>query len=156
MEFCESVRANTAKKYFTEGYNCAQAVALAFEDILPLDKEGILLMSSPFGGGMGRMREVCGAVSGMFMVLGAKNGYSAPDDMEGKKRIYAEVRALADEFKAEFGSIICRELLEGVQTTTGGDPEKRSEAYYHKRPCGEQVAYCAYLLEKHLNNKGDI
>ena len=151
IAFENSKRAELARKYFTDGYNCAQAVALAFEDILPLDKDGIALMSSPFGGGMGRMREVCGAVSGMYMVLGAKNGYSAPDDMEGKKRLYAEVRELADEFKREFGSIICRELLDGVETTPGGNPEKRTEAYYHKRPCGEQVAYCAYILEKHLN-----
>ena len=150
ITFENSKRAESARKYFSDGYNCAQAVALAFEDILPLDKEGIALMSSPFGGGMGRMREVCGAVSGMYMVLGAKNGYSAPDDMEGKKQLYSEVRKLADEFKLEFGSIICRELLDGVETTPGGNPEKRTEAYYHKRPCGEQVAYCAYLLEKHL------
>ena len=98
ITFENSKRAEIARKYFTDGYNCAQAVALAFEDMLPLDKEGIALMSSPFGGGMGRMREVCGAVSGMYMVLGAKNGYSAPDDIEGKKRLYAEVRELADEF----------------------------------------------------------
>ena len=153
ITFENSKRAEIARKYFTDGYNCAQAVALAFEDMLPLDKEGIALISSPFGGGMGRMREVCGAVSGMYMVLGAKNGYSAPDDMEGKKRLYAEVRELADEFKLEFGSIICRELLDGVETTPGGNPEKRTEAYYHKRPCGEQVAYCAYLLEKYFSEK---
>ena len=74
ITFENSKRAEIARNYFSCGYNCAQAVALAFEDILPLDKEGIALMSSPFGGGMGRMREVCGAVSGMYMVLGAKNG----------------------------------------------------------------------------------
>ena len=135
---------------FKEGFNCSQSVFVAFSHRFGIDEDTAKKISAGLGGGMGRMREVCGAVSGMYMVLGAKNGYSAPDDMEGKKRLYAEVRELADEFKREFGSIICRELLDGVETTPGGNPEKRTEAYYHKRPCGEQVAYCAYLLEKHL------
>lgn len=156
MEFKESKRANKAREYFTEGYNCAQAVCLAFADLTKIDEGAIAKLSSPFGGGIGRMREVCGAVSGMYIVLGFVRGYDDPKDTEGKKKLYVEVRELADKFKAEFGSIICRELLDGIEHTNGPIPEKRTENYYHKRPCADQVAYCAYILEKHLTEKGNI
>lgn len=156
MEFCESMRANKARDYFTEGYNCAQAVCLAFADIMGMDESTAAKISSPFGGGMGRMREVCGAVSGMYIVLGFVRGYDNPNDADSKKALYAEVRDLAERFKAEFGSIICRELLDGVEHTNGPTPEKRTESYYHKRPCGEQVAYCAYILESYLTQKGNM
>ena len=156
MEFLESVRANKARDYFTEGYNCAQAVCLAFSDIMGMEESIVAKISSPFGGGMGRMREVCGAVSGMYIVLGYVRGYDDPKDTEGKKALYIEVRELAEQFKTEFGSIICRELLDGVDHTNGPTPEKRTESYYHKRPCGEQVAYCAYILERYLIEKGNM
>ena len=102
---------------------------------------------------MGRMREVCGAVSGMFMIAGLAAGYCDPDDHEAKKELYAKVRKLADEFKSTEGSIICRELLEGVETQSGPDPEKRTEQYYKKRPCPELVARAAEIAEKFLKEQ---
>lgn len=100
-----------ALKYFTEGYNCAQSVFAAFHGEMGLDEKTALKMSSAFGGGMGRLREVCGAVSGMFMVLSALYGYDDAEDTEAKKLLYSRVQALAEKFKKEHGTIICRELL---------------------------------------------
>lgn len=141
-----------AIELFKEGYNCSQAVLLAFEDVIGLDRKTALMLSSSFGGGMGRMREVCGAVSGMFMVLGCLYGYDGPKDTEGKKLHYELIREAADKFKKENGSIICRELLEGA--TVGGDPEARTESYYKKRPCAEYVGICAEIVENYISEKG--
>ena len=149
-----SARAEIAKNYFTEGYNCTQSVVLAFADILPVDKATLLNLSSPFGGGMGRMREVCGAVSGMLLVEGMLLGYSSPADIDGKKELYGKVRGLAEKFSAENGSIICRELLAGVQHTSGGIPEDRTPEYYKKRPCAELVKIAAEILAEHLIEEG--
>lgn len=151
-----SVRGEAAKKNFLDGYNCAQAVLLAFSDLTGLDEGTLAMLSSPFGGGMGRMREVCGSVSGMLMTEGLLCGYQLPDDMDGKKRVYAETRDLADRFKAENGSIICRELLEGVKKTDGGIPEERTVEYYKKRPCAELVKCAAEILEGHLREQSII
>ncbi len=149
-----SARAENAKEYFIKGYNCAQAVVLAFADLLPADNETLAKLASPFGGGMGRMREVCGAVSGMFLVEGMLLGYSAPDDANGKSQLYQKVRGLAGRYSEENGSIICRELLSGVQHTDGGEPEQRSPQYYKKRPCGELVRIAAQILAEHLIQEG--
>ncbi len=146
-------RGELAKKYFLGGYNCSQAVCLAFADELKMDREALLLLSSSFGGGMGRLREVCGAVSGMYIVLGAMRGYSAPTDYEGKKRLYAEIQELAEIFKDEYGSIVCRELLAGVAHTDGAVPEERTAEYYKKRPCPLQIAFAAKTLHEFLENK---
>lgn len=102
---------------FKNGYNCAQAVLLAFSDELKIDEKTLALISSSFGGGMGRMREVCGAVSGMFMVAGLKYGYSDPSAKQEKAELYALVQKLAAGFKEKNGSIICKELL-GVSDTS--------------------------------------
>ena len=149
-----SARAEAAKKYFTEGYNCAQAVVLAFADLLPADKETLSKLASSFGGGMGRMREVCGAVSGMFLVEGMLLGYSSPEDIDGKSQLYEKIRGLAGKYSDENGSIICRELLAGVPHTDGGSPEQRSAEYYKKRPCGELVRIAAHILAEHLTQEG--
>ncbi|MBE6556975.1 MAG: iron-containing alcohol dehydrogenase [Ruminococcaceae bacterium] len=147
-------RGELARSYFKEGYNCAQSVALAFADLVGLEKTTLLRLASPFGGGMGRMREVCGAVSGALMIEGLLCGYDCAEDGEAKMRVYAEVRQLADAFRAENGSIICRELLEDVPHTDGPCPEARTAAYYHKRPCAELVAVSASILETSLKEKG--
>lgn len=147
-------RAEIAKGYFTEGYNCAQAVVLAFADLLPADKETLSKLASSFGGGMGRMREVCGAVSGMFLVEGMLLGYSDPKDITGKSELYEKVRGLAGKYSDENGSIICRELLAGVPHTDGGNPEQRTPQYYKKRPCGELVRIAALILAEHLIQEG--
>ena len=105
-------------------------------------------LASSFGGGLGRMREVCGAVSGASMVLGLIKGYSDPKDFEAKKAHYARVREFAKRFKEQNDSIICRELLSGVDTEKGGVPEKRTEQYYHKRPCALLCRQAAEILDE--------
>ncbi|WP_331669491.1 C-GCAxxG-C-C family protein [Emergencia timonensis] len=104
-------RSDQAASLFREGYNCAQAVLLAFADVLSIDKKTAAMLSSSFGGGMGRLREVCGAVSSMFLIAGLVKGYDRPDDDEAKAAHYQLIQTLAYKFKEENGSIICRELL---------------------------------------------
>lgn len=148
-----SERGDRAKELFRQGYNCAQAVVLAFSDMTGLDEKTSAMLASGFGGGMGRMREVCGAVSGMFIVYNMLNGYSDPADNEGKMRNYADIQKLAADFKAENGSIICKELL-GLSKPEGTHiPEKRTDEYYKKRPCGDLVKIATEVLEELLGNK---
>lgn len=148
-----SARGDNAKKLFEEGYNCCQAVLIAFSDVTNLSKETSAALASGFGGGMGRMREVCGAVSGMFMAADILFGYSDPKAFQEKKETYAMIQALAERFKAENGSIICRELL-GLDKPEGTPvPEKRTAEYYKKRPCGELVKQATEILEEYMENK---
>ena len=130
---------------FLEGYNCAQAVAVAFSDLTGMDKTLAAKLASPFGGGMGRMREVCGAVSGMYMVLGALYGYDNSDADSHKKELYKQVQALAEQFKAENGSIICRDILKNPPSDP--NPSPRTAEYYAKRPCCKMVMTAAKLLD---------
>ena len=140
-----------AKENFLNGYNYCQAVFLACTDELGLDTETRAKIASSFGGGMGGMRQVCGAVSGMLMALGLHQGYTDPKDKAGKAAQYEVIRALADEFKRENGSIICRELLGLDENFKPKPPEERTEAYYKKRPCGELCQQAAEILEAYLN-----
>ena len=147
-----SAKAKKAMELFQEGYNCAQAVLGAFAQDMNMDFQQAMMLSSSFGGGMGRMREVCGAVSAMFMVAGLEKGYSDPKASTEKASHYDYIQQLAAKFKAENGSIICRDLL-GL-TQPGPDspvPEPRTEAYYKKRPCQLLVGQCAAILEQELN-----
>ena len=139
-----------AEALFKQGYNCSQAVLLTFSDQLGLDKETALKLSSSFGGGMGRLREVCGAVSSMFMVAGRKNGYTDPCDQTAKKEHYALIQRLAEEFKKENGSIVCRELLGLANGPDSPNASPRTEEYYKKRPCGELCGIAAELVAKEL------
>lgn len=141
--------AEKAAALFESGYNCAQAVLGAYSEELGLPLETAMKLSSSFGGGMGRMREVCGACSGMFMAAGLLYGYATPETGAPKKELYEHVRALADRFREENGSIICRELL-GEQAVVGGTPEARTPTYYQKRPCVEYVRCAAAILETYL------
>ena len=138
-----------AKQFFLDGYNCAQAVLLAFGDVTGLETETAAKLASSFGGGLGRMREVCGAVSGAAMVLGIARGYADPTDHEAKKEHYRAVQEFAHRFKERNGSIICRELLGGVGAP-GTEPEQRTAEYYKKRPCPELVARAAQILDEML------
>lgn len=150
-------RAERAKAYFTKGYNCSQAVALAFADLTGLDEKTIAKLTQPFGGGMGRLRLTCGAVSGMATVVGMLFG--DPElSSDGKKNTYAIVQELCGKFKAECGSLICAELLTGahVQATVGGEAEARTSEYYKKRPCAELVYVAAEILETYLQEKETI
>ena len=140
-----------AEALFKKGYNCSQSVLLAFSDLTGLDETTAAMLASSFGGGLARLREVCGAVSGGAMVLGLLRGYSDPTDREGKKAHYARVREFTNRFKEQNGSIICRELLSGVKTTAGGDPEERTEHYYQKRPCAALCRQAAEILDDLLS-----
>lgn len=135
---------------FSQGYNCAQSVAGAFAEEVGKPFEEITKTVSPFGGGMGRMREVCGAVSGMFFVLGALEGYDSPNQ-EKKKELYATVQKLAEEFKKETGSIICSELLGLQEKQSDPTPDERNETYYKVRPCKELVGIACEILENYLS-----
>lgn len=140
-----------AAELFTQGYNCAQAVAGAFAERFGMDKKQVMRLVQPLGAGIGRQREVCGAVTGMCAVLGMAEGSDVPD-AESKKAVYEATRALCGEFREQNGSIICRELL-GVKEQ-GGDPEPRTESYYKKRPCKELVACAAEIAERYFTEKG--
>ena len=147
-------RGQAARDFFMQGYNCSQALVCAFSDITGLNHKTAARLASSFGGGMGRMREVCGTVSGSLMVLGLALGYDDPADTGAKKAHYHLVQEYARRFREENGSIICRDLLSGVKTTPGMDPEERTEAYYKKRPCPELVEFAAELLEEILKENG--
>lgn len=144
--------AERAKSLFKEGYNCSQAVAAAFAEELGMDLNTALLLTSSMGGGMGRLREVCGAVSSMFLMAGLAFGYTDPKDMEAKAAHYARIQKLAAAFKERNGSIVCRELL-GETAGTGSRPAERTPAYYKARPCEELVADAAQLLEQMLTEE---
>ena len=138
--------------YFKQGYNCAQAVILAFADEIGLDKESAVKFISGFGGGFGRMREVCGAVSGMVAVLSAKEGYVDPTDNVTKMELYKKIQTLMAKFKEENGSYICRELLSLPDGASSPIPEKRTSEYYKKRPCAELVGSACEILQNYFNN----
>ena len=134
---------------FLAGYNCAQSVFLAFAEDLGLTEDFALRLASSFGGGMGRLREVCGGLSGIFMAAGLLYGYAAPDDDRAKAAHYALIQDLAEEFRRENGSIICRELL-GREGPEAPVPEKRTAAYYAQRPCARLVGSAAAILERYM------
>ena len=157
-EFDIEERVEKAKRLFKEGgYNCCQAVVLAYNDIFGLDDVTAASISSGFGGGMGRMREVCGSVSGMVLLAGLLKPATDPSDKEARTGNYALVQEVAGEFKAINGSIICKELLglcgKIVKTSddTHGIPESpvpsdRTPEYYKKRPCEELVGISARII----------
>lgn len=143
-----------AKEYFEKGYNCAQSVVLAFADCVSVDKESLAKISSSFGGGFGRLREVCGAFSGMSIIVGLILGYNETNG-ENKKEHYALIRSLAEEFKnANGGSIICRELLGETEKLSSENPSVRTKEYNAKRPCADIVKSATDILEKVLKEKG--
>ena len=137
-----------AAELFLSGYNCAQAVAVAFHEELGLTEKQAARMASAFGGGMGRMREVCGAVSGMLMVLSQLYGYDTPGDDISKKELYSRVQALAAGFREENGSIICREILKNPPSDP--NPTPRTAEFYAKRPCAKMVMTAARLMEQFM------
>ncbi len=150
----DSPRARKARELFKDGgFNCAQAVFLAFADKLPFDETTAARVSSSFGGGMGRLREVCGAVSGMFLTLGTLYGADDPKDAELKAAQYRDIQELAQKFRDENGSIVCRELLGLAEKTSEPTPEKRTSEYYRKRPCAEIVACAAELIGKYIEER---
>lgn len=149
-------RGERAKEYFLNGYNCSQAVLLSFSDLTGVDENTLLRVAQPFGGGMGRLRLTCGAVSGAVMALGLITG--GRNDAAGKNEAYANVQEFTKRFTAENGSVICGELLtgKGIKAETSPNAEKRTEGYYKKRPCPELCAQAADILEEYLKEKGYI
>ena len=137
-----------AAELFLGGYNCAQSVVVAFCDLTGLEPDFAAKMASSFGGGMGRMREVCGAVSGMLMVLSYVYGYDTPGDDVSKKRLYGQVQELAAAFRAENGSIICREILKNPPSDP--NPTPRTAEFYAQRPCARMVMTAARLMDEFI------
>ena len=150
-------KGDIAKQNFMNGYNCSQAVLLAFCEDFGLEKETALKISEPFGGGMGRMREVCGTVTGMFMVIGLAMGNDNSKDNTTKKNVYKSVQELAAKFKEDNGSIICRELL-GFQKNNKESSvlSERNNEYNKQRPCPELCKYAADILEEYLKKENLI
>ena len=152
-------RVDKAVALFKQGFNCSQAVFAACADLYGISDQSLALrLSASFGGGIGRMRQTCGAACGMFLLAGLQNGSATIGDAEGKKQNYALVQELAAQFQAENGSMICAELL-GLQTKHTDNPPKqwdnptpeaRTEAYYQKRPCVEMVASAVRIYLKNL------
>ena len=133
---------------FVQGYNCAQAVAAAFGDLTGLDEKTAARMASCFGGGMGRMREVCGAVSGMLMVAGILYGYDDPKATTEKRELYAQVQAMAGQFRQELGSIVCRDLLKNPPSDP--NPTPRTAEFYKNRPCARMVETAARIMDEFI------
>lgn len=143
-------RREMAMANFMKGYNCSQSIVLAFSDLLPVDEELLSKMASSFGGGMGRLREVCGSVSGMFMVAGFLYGYDGPETGQVKADHYARIQELAHRFEEQHGSIICREMLGLSVRHDDPTPEARTNEYYKKRPCAEIIGDAAEILEQFI------
>jgi C_GCAxxG_C_C family probable redox protein len=143
-------RVEKATATFEEGYTCAQSVFVTYADLFGIDRETALKLSSPLGGGIGRMREVCGAVSAMALLAGLKEGNTNPANEEGKERIYLLTREMAEKFKEKHNTIICRELLgmEGMEKSA--KPSERTQQYYQERPCTGLVATAARIVEEML------
>ncbi len=141
-------RAAYAAELFTKDYNCAQAVAVAFSDVTGLDADFSARMASSFGGGIGRLREVCGAVSGMCLVAGLLYGYGKPGDDEEKKAHYALVQELAARFQEQVGSIVCREILKDPPSDP--NPTPRTAEFYRVRPCARMVYLAAQILDEYI------
>ena len=137
-----------AAELFLQGYNCAQAVAVAFCDVTGLDKDFTAKMISSFGGGMGRMREVCGAVSGMLLVAGILYGYDTPGDDESKLEHYRLVQALSGQFREQVGSIVCREILKDPPSDP--NPTPRTAEFYKTRPCARMVLLAGQILDEYI------
>ena len=143
-------RREMAMENFKKGYNCSQSIVLAYADMLPIDRDMLLKMASSFGGGMGRLREVCGSVSGMFIVAGLLYGYDGPETGQVKADHYARIQELAHRFEEMHGSIVCRDMLGLSVHHDNPTPEARTKEYYKKRPCGEIIGDAAEILEKYI------
>lgn len=161
-EFDIEERVAKAKRLFKEeGYKCCQAVVLAYNDVFGLDDVTAASLSSGFGGGMGRMREVCGSVSGMVMLCGLLEPSTDPSDKSGRTRNYALVQEVANEFRSLNGSIVCRELLGlapqsadgSLNLQEGPEPSDRTPEYYRKRPCEELVGISARIIGEKIAGK---
>ena len=140
-----------ARDLFLEGYNCAQAVAAAFAPEMGMEEKTVLRLSSGFGGGLGGTRNTCGAVSGMCMAASWVLGYDDAEDMDAKKFLYASIQRMCAQFESQYGTIICRNLLERNGVEAKSEPSERTPEYYRTRPCARYVEACAGILCDMLN-----
>ncbi|MCQ2738705.1 MAG: C-GCAxxG-C-C family protein [bacterium] len=138
-------------EYFKQGYNCSQAVFAVYAPMFGIDEKTALKLSSSFGGGMGRLREVCGAVTAMFAIAGLAKGTSAVDDIT-KAKLYSLIQSMAKEFKNEYGTIICRELLKLESPQSSPEPTKRTEDFYKTRPCEYFIKTACEIIERNLSD----
>lgn len=143
-------RADRAEALFRQGYNCSQSVFAAFADVAGMSVEEAAQLASPFGAGFGKLREVCGAVSGMTMLAGRLKGYSDPKAREEKVELYKLIQKMCAEFEEKEGSIICREMLGLEKGEDLGEPAVRTEEYYRSRPCVGACRTAAEIAEKYL------
>ena len=149
-----SSRRETAVNAFMQGYNCAQSIAVAFADVTDLPKDTLVSLAAPFGGGMGRLREVCGVFSGSLAVLGLLEGYATPETGEKKKALYRDVQTLAKAFEEKRGTLICRNILGLEPGHDEPEPAERTPEYYASRPCAGCIGDMADILEAFLKEKG--
>lgn len=145
--------ADKAEELFRQGCNCSQAVFLAFEDVTGMEHEAALKLSSVFGAGMGKLREVCGAVSGAFMVLGILYGYYDLTSREEKIRTYKMIQDFAAKYKEKKGTIICRELLGLKEGEDLPEPAVRTEEYYQSRPCIGACRLAAEMVDEVISSQ---
>lgn len=148
-----SVHSGKAAGYFEAGFNCAQSVFLAFTDLTGMETKAAARLAAPFGGGIGRLREVCGALTGVFMVTGILYGYDDPAAAEEKTALYADVQMMARQFACENGSIICRELLGEEAGGPGPVSDARTPAFHHNRQCAAYVENAAVMLDRYIEAK---
>lgn len=148
-------RVQRAVELFMQGYGCCQSVVAAFADLYGLSDKQAKLIAAGFGGGVGRMRMMCGAVSGMVILAGLSDGQTRGDDREGKAHCYKIVQDLLSQSKAENGSIICSELLglSGEVPTGNFMPDERNAEYYRKRPCAAKVESAARIFAHYLEER---
>lgn len=139
------------EELFMKGYNCCQSVFAAFAPRFGMTEEAALKLSCSLGGGIGRMREVCGAVSGMSLLVSLCNGNTDPVNSDAKEENYRTVRMMADIFREKHGTIICRELLGLSEAEKQARPEERTAAYYNSRPCPHLVKDAAIIMEHYLD-----
>lgn len=149
-------RKEQAINYFKEGYNCTQAVVLAFKDLLTIDASELCKIASPFGGGISRMRETCGAVTGMVLVLGNLLGYSTPETSSVKKELYEKTQEILKIFENKYGSLTCRVFLNVNVKHDDPTPSVRDHSFFEKRPCPELIGGAAEILDNFLEERKNI
>ena len=149
-------RRELAINYFKEGYNCSQSVVMAFKDVLSIDAKQLCKVASPFGGGISRMRETCGAVTGMVLVLGNLIGDDTPE-MGGKKHeLYKNTQEILKIFENKYGSLTCRRLLNLEVKHDDPKPSERDHSFFMNRPCPELIGGAVEILENFLTQRGLI
>lgn len=150
-------RSERARRLFEQGYTCSQSVCLAFSDLVPLDEETLAVVASGFGGGVGRMRGLCGCVSGMTLILNFAHSYNGPSKPDSAKAaLYADIQAVAEQFRQKAGSLLCGELLGKAGQDTASTPSARTEAYYAQRPCAGLCALAAEILSHRLGESASV